>query len=243
MAISSAADLKRVTLELGGNDAAIVFDDVDVPSVAATLVGLAFFNTGQACALPEADLRRRQHLRRPRACARCRRSDQDRSAERPHVSQLGPLSTGPQFTRVKELVADRCAQGLRPVAGGSAIDGPGYFFQPTILARPATVCASSTRSSSVRHYRSCGLSDLDDALHPCQQQGRLDCAARRGPPTPIVPRRPPNVECGTTFVNTHAALQYDVQFGGSKWSGVGVENGVPGLLSFTQQQVVHRSRR
>ena len=45
--------LKRVTLELGGNDAAIVLDDVDVEDVAAKLVGLAFFNTGQACVLPK----------------------------------------------------------------------------------------------------------------------------------------------------------------------------------------------
>ena len=51
------------------------------------------------------------------------------------------------------------------------------------------------------------------------------------------------LECGTTFVNTHAALQFDVPFGGAKWSGLGVENGVAGLLSFTEPQVVHRARR
>ena len=47
------------------------------------------------------------------------------------------------------------------------------------------------------------------------------------------------LECGTTFVNTHAALPPTIPFGGSKWSGFGLENGIEGLLAFTESQVVH----
>jgi acyl-CoA reductase-like NAD-dependent aldehyde dehydrogenase len=50
------------------------------------------------------------------------------------------------------------------------------------------------------------------------------------------------LEVGTTFVNTHAILPVSVQFGGAKLSGLGVENGLPGLLSFTEAQVVHRAK-
>ena len=50
------------------------------------------------------------------------------------------------------------------------------------------------------------------------------------------------IECGTAWVNTHAANAPHQQFGGFKWSGVGLENGVPGLASFTETQVVHRRR-
>jgi acyl-CoA reductase-like NAD-dependent aldehyde dehydrogenase len=242
VALSCAADLKRVTLELGGNDAAIVFDDVDVPSVAASLVGLAFFNSGQACALPKRiyaedgvydDL--------VSACVAVAESITVGPPSDP-ASQLGPLSTAPQFSRVKELVADAVAHGLRPVAGGSAIAGPGYFFQPTVLADARDGVRIVDEEQFGPALPILRFSDLDDAIERANNTTFGLCGSAWSADADRAAAAAERLECGTTFVNTHAALQYDVQFGGSKWSGVGLENGMPGLLSFTEQQVVHRSR-
>ena len=243
VAISSAADLKRVTLELGGNDAAIVFADVDVERVAASLVGLAFFNTGQACALPKRiyaedgvydDL--------VDACAKVADSMKVGPPSDPNA-QLGPLSTGPQFARVKELVADAAAQGLRAVAGGSPIDGPGYFFQPTILAEARDGVRIVDEEQFGPALPILRFSDLDDAIERANNTTFGLCGSVWSADADRAAAAAERLECGTTFVNTHAALQFDVQFGGSKWSGAGLENGLPGLLSFTEQQVVHRSRQ
>ena len=133
--VAAAADLKRVTLELGGNDPAILLDDVDVATVAARVVGLAFFNTGQACALPKriyVDDRIYDDV--VSACAAVAAGMSVGAAERTH-RELGPLSTRPQFERVKELVGDARSHGAS--RGGrrrGRSTGPGYFFEPTILA-------------------------------------------------------------------------------------------------------------
>jgi acyl-CoA reductase-like NAD-dependent aldehyde dehydrogenase len=242
VAISSAADMKRVTLELGGNDAAIVFDDVDVPMVAASLVGLAFFNSGQACALPK-----RIYAEDGvyddfvSACAAIADSIKVGPPSDP-TSQLGPLSTGPQFTRVKELVADAVAHDLRPVAGGSPVDGPGYFFQPTILAEARDGVRIVDEEQFGPALPILRFTDLDDAIERANNTTFGLCGSAWSADADRAAAAAERLECGTTFVNTHAALQYDIQFGGSKWSGAGLENGLPGLLSFTEQQVVHRAR-
>ncbi len=243
VAIAAAADLKRVTLELGGNDAAIVFDDVDVERVAATLVGLAFFNTGQACALPKRIYAQEGvYNDLVDACAAIAESinvgpPSDASA------QMGPLSTRPQFARVKELVADAAAHGLRTVAGGSPIDRPGYFFQPTILAEARDGVRIVDEEQFGPALPILRFSDLDDAIERANNTTFGLCGSAWSADVDRAAAAAERLECGTTFVNTHAALQFDVQFGGSKWSGTGLENGLPGLLSFTEQQVVHRARQ
>jgi acyl-CoA reductase-like NAD-dependent aldehyde dehydrogenase len=243
VAISSAADMKRVTLELGGNDAAIVLDDVDVQTVAASLVGVAFFNTGQACALPKriyADERIYDDL--VEACAAVAGAITVGLSGDPKT-QMGPLSTRPQFDRVKELVADAVAQGLRPVVGGASIDGPGYFFEPTILAEARDGVRIVDEEQFGPALPILRFNDLDDAIDRANNTTYGLCGSVWSADDDRAAVAAERLECGTTFVNTHAALQPDVQFGGSKWSGSGLENGVAGLLSFTEQQVVHRVRR
>jgi acyl-CoA reductase-like NAD-dependent aldehyde dehydrogenase len=243
VAVSSAADLKRVTLELGGNDAAIVLDDVDIHAVAASLVGVAFFNTGQACALPKriyADERIYDDL--VEACAAVAGAITVGPSSDP-TAQLGPLSTRPQFDRVKELVADAVAEGLRPVAGGASIDGPGYFFEPTILAEARDGVRIVDEEQFGPALPILRFNDLDDAITRANNTRYGLCGSVWSADDDRAAAAAERLECGTTFVNTHAALQPNVQFGGSKWSGAGLENGVAGLLSFTEQQVVHRVRR
>ena len=136
VALSAAPDLKRVTLELGGNDPAIVLDDADPAAVASAIFAGAFNNNGQVCSaikrvyVPEAlydDVV--EGLAAHARAIKVGEGTED-------GVKLGPINNEPQYERVKELVADALSHGATAVTGGKAMDRPGYFFEPTILARP-----------------------------------------------------------------------------------------------------------
>ncbi len=242
VAVAAAADLKRVTLELGGNDAVILLDDVDVATVAARVVGLAFFNTGQACALPKriyVDARIYDDV--VSACAAVAAGMSVGAPSEP-TAQLGPLSTRPQFERVKELVDDARSHGVSAVAGGAAVDRDGFFFEPTILAEARDGVRIVDEEQFGPALPILRFTDVDDAVSRANASTFGLCGSVWSADADRAAAIAERLECGTTFVNTHAALQPNVQFGGSKWSGIGLENGVAGLLSFTEQQVVHRAR-
>ncbi|MCU1656991.1 MAG: Betaine-aldehyde dehydrogenase [Pseudonocardiales bacterium] len=242
VAVSSAADLKRVTLELGGNDPAILLEDADVPDAAAKLLGTAFFNTGQACALPKrifAPTARYDEVVEAFAAVANSLRVGDPYDE---ATNLGPLSTKPQYERVTELVADAISHGARVAAGGGPVDGPGFFFRPTVLADVSEGIRIVDEEQFGPALPILRYDDIDDAVQRANDTEYGLCgsvwSADADRATDIAER----LEVGTTFINTHAILPPSVQFGGAKSSGLGVENGLPGLLSFTEAQVVHRAR-
>ena len=243
VAAAAAPDLKRITLELGGNDPAIVLDDVEVEEVAAKLFHSAFRNSGQVCiAVKRVYVPERLHddlVDALAAKARAAKVD-DGMAE---GTDLGPINNKPQFERVSELVSDALSNGATAVAGGGPLDRPGYFFAPTVL----TGVSDGTRivdeeqfgpALPVIPYR-----DVDDAL----ARANATTFGLGGSVWSADPDRAADVaerlETGTAWVNTHAALAPHQPFGGAKWSGIGVENGSWGLLGYTEIQVVHRSKR
>jgi acyl-CoA reductase-like NAD-dependent aldehyde dehydrogenase len=242
VAVASAADLKRVTLELGGNDPAILLEDVDVADAAAKLLGTAFFNTGQACALPKrifAPASRYDEVVEAFAAVANSLNVGDPFDE---TTNLGPLSTRPQFERVSGLVSEAVSAGARVAAGGGPIDGPGFYFQPTVLADVAEGLRIVDEEQFGPALPILRYDDLDDAVRRANDTEFGLCGSvwsADGDRATAVAER---LEVGTTFVNTHAILPVSVQFGGAKLSGLGVENGLPGLLSFTEAQVVHRAK-
>jgi acyl-CoA reductase-like NAD-dependent aldehyde dehydrogenase len=237
---AAAPDLKRYTLELGGNDAAIVLDDADPATIAKGIFWGGFINCGQICAgvkrvyVPEA-----MHEDLVDAIADRARTVRMGPGNEPEM-QLGPIQNRPQFDRVRRLVDDAIADGAKAVAGGVAMDRPGYFFEPTVLtgttegmrivdeeqfgpAMPVMSYRSldeAVERANATHFglsASVWSSDIERAASVCE-----------------------HLDCGTAYVNDHLALSPDVPFGGSKWSGVGVENGPWGLEEFTEIQVVRR---
>ncbi|GAA1268818.1 aldehyde dehydrogenase family protein [Pseudonocardia aurantiaca] len=242
VAVSAAADLKRVTLELGGNDAAILLPDADLATAVPVLVGTAFFNTGQACALPKRIFAPAQTydavVEAFGAAARAVTVGPPSDAS----AQLGPLSTRPQYERVAGLAADAVRRGARVVAGGHPVDGPGFFFEPTILADlgdDAPVVAEEQFGPVLPILR---YGTVDEAVERANDTTFGLCGSAWGADEERAAAVAERLQCGTTFVNTHAELPPTVPFGGAKWSGVGQENGVAGLLAFTEPQVVHRKR-
>jgi len=242
VALSAAPDLKRVTLELGGNDPAIVLDDADPATVAAAIFAGAFANNGQVCSavkrvyVPEAlydDVVEglAGHARRIKVGP----------GTQPD-SKLGPINNELQYERVKELVADALASGAKAVTGGQAMEGPGYFFEPTILAG----LSDGTRIVDEEQFGPAlpviSYRDIGDAI----DRANATHFGLSGSVWSSDPERAAAVagqlECGTAWVNTHLALSPQQPFGGVKWSGIGVENGPWGLAEYTEFQVVHRSK-
>jgi acyl-CoA reductase-like NAD-dependent aldehyde dehydrogenase len=239
---AAAADLKRVTLELGGNDPAILLDDVNIAEIAEGLFWTGFFNNGQACALVKRIyVPQSIHADVVEALAEMARKVKvgDPTQEE---NQLGPLSTQPQFDRVSELVEHALASGAKAAAGGHPIDGPGLYFEPTILTNVSDGLRVVDEEQFGPVLPVIPYTDLDDAITRANSSGYglgasvwsadLDRGAE-------VARK---LDAGSTWVNTHAALNQGVPFGGIKWSGLGVENGPWGLYAYTDIQVLHQNR-
>jgi acyl-CoA reductase-like NAD-dependent aldehyde dehydrogenase len=206
VATTAGADLKRLTLELGGNDAAILLPDADLASAVPKVLGTAFFNTGQACALPERiyvpDALYAEAVEAFGAAA----SGITVGDPTDPNTQMGPLSTRPQFERVRDLAQDAVAHGARVVTGGSAIGGPGYFFEPTILADITEGVAVVDEEQFGPVLPILRYSRIDDAVERANATMYGLCGSVWGTDEAAAREVAERLECGTAFVNTHAAL-------------------------------------
>jgi acyl-CoA reductase-like NAD-dependent aldehyde dehydrogenase len=242
VAAAAVPDLKRITLELGGNDPAIVLDDADVAAVADGIFWSSFANSGQICsAIKRVYVPRALHGALVDALADRARSVKVGDGTQ-KGTQLGPITTRPQFERVRELVEDALAKGARAVAGGAPLEGPGNFFAPTVLSdlEDGTRIVDEEQfgpALPVIAYR-----DLEEAVAAANgTHFGLDASVWSADPERAakVGRR---LECGTVWVNTHLMQGPAQPFGGAKWSGIGVENGPWGLAGFYELQTVYRRR-
>lgn len=239
IAVAAAPDLKRVTLELGGNDAAIVLKDVDPKAVAQKLFWGAFENCGQVCSAIKR-LYVEEEVYQPiveELAALAKSVKVGNGLEQ--GTQLGPINNKPQFQRVRELVEDAKQHGAKFLAGGAPAGGNGYFFQPTIV----TGIAEGVRLVDEEQF--------GPAL-PVMPFRRVEDAVERANATHFglsgsvwsgdVARATEiasQLECGTGWVNQHLAIRPDAPFGGCKWSGIGYENGPYGLAAFTELQTIN----
>ncbi|CAD7341641.1 aldehyde dehydrogenase family protein [Sphingomonadales bacterium 56] len=242
--VSGANDLKRVTLELGGNDPAVILDDADISAIADELFWGAFANNGQVCvAIKRIYVHESRHDELVEALAERARSVAV-GAWNEEGALLGPLCNRPQFERVKELVAEAIGMGARVAAGGAPMDRPGFFFQPTILADLDERARIVSEEQFGPALPILSYSDVDDAVARANA-GPFGLTASVWSSDPI---RAANVglgiEAGQVQVNGHAmGLQPHLPFGGLKSSGIGVENGPWGLHGFTDIQLLYAPPR
>jgi acyl-CoA reductase-like NAD-dependent aldehyde dehydrogenase len=239
IAADAATDLKRVTLELGGNDPAIVLDDVNVADVAGEVFDNSFANCGQVCvAVKRVYVPERLHAEFVDALA-----ERARSAKlgdgRNEDTELGPLCNQMQFDRVSDLVGDARRQGATVAAGGRAAGGPGYFFEPTVLSGVGDDCRIVAEEQFGPAIPVLAYRDLADAVRRANDTHfGLGASVWTSDPDRGAALAT-SIESGTVWVNTHQAAVPGQPFGGLKWSGVGVEGGPWGLEAYTDLQVVH----
>lgn len=243
IATSSGEDLKRIVLELGGNDAAVVLDDVDVPAVARSMFRAAFGACGQACvALKRVYAVPAVYDALVESLADCARAARVGDPLDP-ATQIGPLATAAFRDRIDTLVREAVEQGARVVTGGRVIDGPGYYYEPTILAdaQDGMRVVDEEQFGPVLPIVRCA--DAADGLRRANDsEYGLSASVWSGDRT-RARAIADELEAGTVWINTHRMNIGPTQpIAGWKWSGAGVENGSWGLESFTDLQTVFEQR-
>lgn len=239
LASAAASNLKRVSLELGGNDAAIVLADVDVEAIAPRLFWGAFINSGQRCMAVKRVLVHEAVIDRLGA-ALAQLASQAKIGDgfEPGV-ELGPVQNRPQYERVLGLIKDALARGGRALAGGRALDRPGYFIAPTLITGVAegTPLVDEEQFGPVLPLLS--FTEVEEAVARANAT-RFGLGASVWGADPDhaadIARR---LEAGTVWVNTHGGAAPDIPFGGFKESGVGRGMGLIGLRSYTEARVLH----
>jgi acyl-CoA reductase-like NAD-dependent aldehyde dehydrogenase len=243
VAASAAPDLKRLTLELGGNDAAIVLDDVAVDAVAEKLFWGAFQNCGQVCsAIKRVYVPEKLYSPLVERLAALAKGVKVGEGFQEGV-QMGPLNNRPQFERVQELVEDAKKSGARIVTGGAPLGGKGYFYPPTIVADVAEGVRLVDEEQFGPALPILSYRNLDDAVERANRTNFGLSGSVWSQDTERATAVAGRLECGTAWVNQHLAITPFAPFGGAKWSGIGVENGTWGLLGFTEIQTVNVAKK
>lgn len=235
---SAATNLKRITLELGGNDPAIVMPDVDVEKVAEELFWAAFRNTGQICiAVKRLYVHRDVYepLKDALAAyaARVKVGDGSRQG-----TQLGPIQNKAQYERVRALIEDSRAHGHNFLVGGNTPDTPGYFIPITIIDNPPEESRVVQEEAFGPVLPLLKFDDVEEVIRRANASIYGLAASVWSSDTARAAEIATKIEAGTVWVNEVQHLTPFAAFGGHKQSGVGVENGLEGLLEYTNPQTI-----
>ncbi|MFI1170251.1 aldehyde dehydrogenase family protein [Streptomyces melanogenes] len=242
IARQAAADLKRVVLELGGNDPAVVLPGTDVLPLARDLFTRAMTNSGQFCAAVKRVYAPRDRYRElAEAMAAVADSAVVGDGLDP-ATEYGPLVSRAQLDRVADMVDEAVGGGARVLGGGHVLDRAGHFYRPTVV----TDLPPGSRLEEEEQFGPVvpviPYDDPEQVIDRanaspyglgCSLWGDEDRAR-------TLAGRP---ECGTVWINTHGDLRHDVPFGGHRHSGIGVEYGPWGLNEYTQLKVHHIALR
>ncbi|MEU0134527.1 aldehyde dehydrogenase family protein [Streptomyces sp. NPDC006296] len=240
VAESAAASLTRATLELGGNDAAVLLEDVDVDRIADRLFWAAFRNCGQVCmAVKRVYAPARLHSRVVEALAQRARTVAVGPGLDP-VSELGPVNNAAQLARVEHYTARALADGARAAAGGHRLDRPGYFFAPTVLTDVPATSPVVTNEQFGPVLPVLPYARLDEAVEAANGTGFGLGGSVWGTDLDRAEAVADRLECGTAWINHHAELSLAQPFAGTKESGAGVAGGPWGLYGNLRPFVVHR---
>jgi len=237
----AAGLLKRITLELGGNDAGIVLDDVDPKVAAPKLFDSAFQNNGQVCIAMK-----RLYVHEKIYDEMC---DELATIANETVmgngleqgTKLGPLNNKMQFDKVKELIEEAKQDG-KVIAGGDVPDGPGFFIRPTIVRDISEGSRLVDEEQFGPVLPVMKFSDIDEAVARANASpwglggsvwsNDLDKAYAVAE----------KMDAGTIWINKHAELDPGIPFGGAKQSGLGTELGEEGLEEFTQLKIINMAK-
>jgi acyl-CoA reductase-like NAD-dependent aldehyde dehydrogenase len=238
---SAAETLKRITLELGGNDAGVVLDDAKPAAVAQGIFNGAFQNSGQVCLAIK-----RLYVHESIYDEMCNELAQLADATivddgSKQGTQLGPLQNRMQYEKVKAFLDDAKKHG-NIIAGGEVMDRPGYFIRPTIVRDiaegsrlvdeeqfgPVLPVLKYASTDEVIKRANATTYGLGASVWSSNTDRAHDVAAQ--------------LEAGTVWINIHLDMAPHIPFGGAKNSGLGTEFGEEGLAEFTQLQVINMAR-
>jgi acyl-CoA reductase-like NAD-dependent aldehyde dehydrogenase len=234
---NAAATLKRISLELGGNDAAIVLDDADPKTVAPKVFAAAFGNSGQVCIAIK-----RLYVHETRYDAIC-----DELAALADAAVVGdgleqgtthgPIQNKTQFDRVLGILEDSRKRG-KIIAGGTRPEQAGYFLRPTIVRD----IAEGTRLVDEEQFGPIlpviRFADGEDIVARANASPYGLGASIWSSDLQRARALAERMDAGTVGINQHVGIDANVPFGGTKQSGIGREGAHEGMMEFMETQYV-----
>ncbi|MCA0909701.1 aldehyde dehydrogenase family protein [Qipengyuania gaetbuli] len=235
----ASRDLKRITLELGGNDASIVLPDADVEKVAEQLFWSSFSNAGQICvAAKRIYIHEDIYDDLSKAIAEYAKGVVVGDGSQQGTG-VGPIQNKKQFDRVCELIQDAKDQGYQFLTGGDVDpSGTGYYVPITILDNPpedARIVAEEQFGPVMPLMK---FSSVEEAIERANnsEYGLAGAVWTKDADKGVEIAE--QLETGTVWVNEYLHISPLAPFGGHKQSGFGAEYGIDGLKEFTYPQVI-----
>ncbi len=236
---NAAETLKRLTLELGGNDAGIVLPDADPKQIAEGLFWGAFINGGQTCAALKRlyvhdDIYKDVCKHLTRFAKKMKMGDGLKE-----TNVLGPIQNKMQYDKVRKLVKDAKKRGGKILMGGEPMNnGKGYYYPVTLVANvdhgvPLVDEEQFGPALPIIRY-----SDVDEVVARANDNPNGLGGSVWSRDLEAAKEIALKLECGTVWINKHGMIQPNAPFGGVKGSGIGVEFGKEGLEEYTNIQVV-----
>ena len=239
---NAGKNFQKITLEMGGNDSAIILPDCDIEKRFGSIFWGCFFNAGQICVAIKRiyvheDLAP-ELIRRFREMAQSLKIG---NGLEPGI-QMGPINNERQLQKVEKLVEDARTRGATIVCGGDIISGTGYFFQPTVITDLDDSFALVKQEQFGPVIPILTYSDIDDAIARANGTGYGLGGSIWTEDIELGMKLAERLECGTAWVNAHMLVEHSAPFGGWKQSGIGRELGRAGLEEFLQSRVIYLKR-
>lgn len=237
---SAASNLKRLTLELGGNDPAIVLPDVDAKAIARDLFWASFANSAQFCV---ACKRLYVHedvyddvARELVAYAKTVKVGNGLEAD----TQLGPIQNRMQYDKVSELLRHSREAGLTFLLGGTPEQRPGYFIPVTLVDNPPEDSRVVVEEAFGPVLPLLKYRDIEDVIARANDTPYGLAASVWGKDVAQAEAIARRLQAGTVWINQVHVFAPNIAFGGHKQSGLGIENSLHGLAEYCNLQTVMR---
>lgn len=235
---SASGNLKRLTLELGGNDPAIVLPDVDPQAIAKELFWACFQNSAQFCVAAKRlyvhdDIYDEVRDALVAYARTVKMGDGSRQG-----TELGPIQNRMQFEKVKHLIADSRASGVDIVLGDEPIDGPGYYIPVTIVDNPPDDSRVVREEAFGPVLPMLRFHEIDDVVARANDTEYGLAASVWSGDAALARSVAARLEAGTVWINEVHVFGPHIAFGGHKQSGIGIENGLDGLAEYTNLQTI-----
>ncbi|KAF2815451.1 betaine aldehyde dehydrogenase [Mytilinidion resinicola] len=240
---AASKTLKRVILELGGNDASIVCPDIDVDEVAPKLVRGAFFNSGQVCATVKR-VYVHQDIYDKFLAAAVKAVNAVKWGDPLGADVfLGPTQNSMQFTKVKDIYDDVKDKGYKVAVGGNIAPGNGLYAEPSLIDNPPNDARIVTEEQFAPMLPIQVWSDEEEVIERANDS-KMGLGGNVWSKDETRARRiAESLEAGSVFINGVEMLTNHAPYGGIKESGIGLEGGPDAIKGYCDVQVLHTNIR